>query len=93
MKKRHDVNELAKQLTTAASTPLQKVAKPVPQEVVVETPAPTRKKPKSDAIPVFLRLPAAMYQHFDTIAVERTKETGRGVSVQQVIIEQLENVQ
>ena len=94
MKKRHDVNELAKQLTTAASTPLQKVAQPVPQDVVVvETPAPTRKKPKSDAIPVFLRLPAAMYQHFDTIAIERTKETGRGVSVQQVIIEQLENVQ
>ena len=92
MKKRHDVNELAKQLTTAAAAPLQKIAQAVPGEVVEPPPA-TQKKLKSDAIPVFLRLPAAMYQHFDTIAIARTKETGRGVSVQQVIIEQLESVQ
>jgi hypothetical protein len=95
MKKRHDVDELAKQLTTAAATPLHKSAPlPAPPQEIVETPAPVRKtKQKSDAIPVFLRLPAAMYKHYDDMAIARTKETGRGVSVQQVIIEQLESVQ
>ncbi len=95
MKKRHDVDELAKQLTTAVSTPLQKIAQvaPQPASAPVDARPPVQKKPKSDAIPVFLRLPSAMYQQFDAIAVERTKATGRGVSVQQVIIEQLERGQ
>ncbi|MEI6420579.1 MAG: hypothetical protein WCP55_00050 [Lentisphaerota bacterium] len=91
MKKHHDVDELAKQLTTAAATPLQKITQDVapPEPKVVEKPA-ARKKKKSDAVPVFLRLPAKMYKHFDDIAIKRTKETGRGISVQQIIIEQLE---
>jgi hypothetical protein len=100
MKKRHDVDELAKQLTTAAVTPLQKIVQsepapvPVPAPEVVVAPVATKKKAKkAAAVPVFLRLPATMYQHFDNIAVARTKKTGRGVSVQQVILEQLENVQ
>lgn len=92
MKKRHDVDELAKQLTTAAVTPLQKITHVALPEAV-GAPKVMRKKQKNTAIPVFLRLPATLYQHFDNIAVERTKETGRGVSVQQVIIEQLGNVQ
>jgi|APDOM4702015118_1054815.scaffolds.fasta_scaffold387715_2 hypothetical protein len=95
MKKRHDVDELAKQLTTAAVTPLQKIVQPAPTPEVVAAPAPVaaKKKAKNTAVPVFLRLPATMYQHFDNIAVTRTKKTGRGVSVQQVIIEQLESIQ
>lgn len=97
MKKRHDVEELAKQLTTAAVTPLQKIVQPAPAPIpeVVAAPAPVaaKKKAKNTAVPVFLRLPATMYQHFDNIAVARTKKTGRGVSVQQVIIEQLESIQ
>ncbi|MBT9100430.1 hypothetical protein KFZ76_22285 [Methylovulum psychrotolerans] len=96
MKKRHDVDELAKQLTTAAATPLHKstpVAAPPPEIIDPPVPSAQKKKQKSDAIPVFLRLPAVMYKHYDDIAIARTKETGRGVSVQQVIIEQLESVQ
>ena len=91
MKKRHDVDELAKQLTTAVTTPLQKAVQGESPETIETRPA--QKKQKSDAIPVFLRLPAAMYKHFDAIAIARTKETGRGISVQQVIIEQLERSQ
>lgn len=92
MKKRHDVDELAKQLTTAAVTPLQKSLQVSTEPKVNEAPA-TQKKQKSDAVPVFLRLPATMYKHFDDLAIARTKETGRGVSVQQIIIEQLESIQ
>lgn len=92
MKKRPDVDELARQLTASATTPLQSIA-PIEPPQAVETRPATRKKQKSDAIPVFLRLPATMYQHLENIAVTRTKETGRGISVQQVIIEQLERGQ
>lgn len=96
MKKRHDVDELAKQLTTAVSTPLQKVSQPAPTPEAVATPKAEPKKPKKqkvEAIPVFLRLPVSLYERFDNVAVKRTKETGRGVSVQQIIIEKLESVQ
>lgn len=96
MKKRHDVDELAKQLTTAVSTPLQKVAQPASSQESVAAPKEELKKPKKkkvEAIPVFLRLPASLYERFDNVAVKRTKETGRGVSVQQIIIEKLESVQ
>lgn len=92
MKKRHDVDELAKQLTTAAVTPLQKSLQ-VSTEPKANEATTTRKKQKSDAVPVFLRLPATMYKQFDDLAIARTKETGRGVSVQQIIIEQLESIQ
>lgn len=94
MKKSRDVDELAKQLTTAVTTPLQSVSpsKNPSKETDIDQ-MPKKRRQKSDAVPVFLRLPAQMYKHFDEIAVARTKETGRGISVQQIILEQLERGQ
>jgi hypothetical protein len=89
MKKHRDADELAKQLTTAVSTPLQTIPANVehpPKDDVSQA----SKKKKSDAVPVFLRLPAEMHKRFEEIAIARTKETGRGTSVQQIILEQLE---
>ena len=39
---------------------------------------------------VFLRLSPELFAKIDAEAVERTKATGRGVTVQQVIVEKLE---
>ena len=39
---------------------------------------------------VFLRLPADIHAKYETEAVARTKKTGKGVTVQQVMIEKLD---
>jgi hypothetical protein len=94
MKKPKDVQELASRLTTAVTTPL---VAPIPASIApaaVETapavvPEKRRKAPNRGSVAVFLRLPQNTYEEYDEEAVRRTKETGRGVTVQQVILDRL----
>jgi hypothetical protein len=95
MKKPKDVTELASRLSSAASTPL--VAAPtvsftpqVEESASVAREAGKRKAPNRSTVPVFLRLSQNLYEQYDEEAVRRTKATGRGVTVQQVILARLE---
>jgi hypothetical protein len=106
MKKPKDVTELASRLMSAATTPLvapQAVAaaptpKPVAEEQAAVVPAKktmpqARKAPKTSnrsTVSVFLRMNGPLFEEYDQEAVRRTKATGRGVTVQQVILEKLE---
>lgn len=96
MKKPKDVAELASRLANAASTPLMA---PVPiasapvDSVSSEAASilkPRKKAPNRGTVPVFLRMSQTMYEEYDREAVRRTKATGRGVTVQQVILDRLE---
>lgn len=93
MKKPKDVTDLANRLASAASTPLVAPA-PVaqPYEAKREDLMPAagkRKSPARSTVPVFLRLSKDLYDHYDGEAVRRTRATGRGVTVQQVILDRL----
>ena len=79
MKKRPDIADLAATLSEAASKPL------VPSAIV--QPTGTRKR---GSIAVFLKVPPDLHAKLDHEAVSRTKETGKGVTVQQVILEKLQ---
>jgi len=83
MKKPKDSTDLAALLQTAATTPALTVAAPeqAPQK-------PTKTK-KGASMAVYLRLPADIHSRLEAEAVARTKKTGRGVTVQQIIIERL----
>lgn len=97
MKKPKDVADLASRLANAATTPLVLSAPTVAPGVTAEPTAPAavaametrRKAPKRTTVPVFLRISQALYDRYDEEAVKRTKETGRGVTVQQVILDRL----
>jgi hypothetical protein len=99
MKKPTDVADLAARLANAASTPLV-VHPPVPAEpaapasrAAAETPRPQKprkKAPNRGTVSVFLRMPQPLYEEYDQEAVRRTKQKGRGVTVQQVILDRLE---
>lgn len=101
MKKPKDITDLANRLTQAASTPLVAPAPVAPTPVsatpiakaeapaAVRTAAGKRKGPKRSTVPVFLRLSQDLYEHYDGEAVRRTRATGRGVTVQQVILDRL----
>lgn len=101
MKKPKDVAELASRLSSAASTPL---VAPAPAFEAPEASAPvvqrtqerkpqsqpkTRTGPRRSTVSVFLRLSQPLYEQYDQEAVRRTKATGRGVTVQQVILDRL----
>jgi predicted HicB family RNase H-like nuclease len=47
------------------------------------------KSRKRGSVAIILRIPPDLHAALDNEAVGRTKETGRGVSVQQVILEKL----
>jgi len=95
MKKPQDVADLAARLTTAVTTPLVAAApaEAPPVVAIAVEPVTRARKPRKDrketTAPLLLRLPATLYNEFDGEAVKRTKATGRGVSIQQVIIERL----
>jgi|GEM_PF-2315356 hypothetical protein len=100
MKKPKDVADLAIRLASAASTPLV-VHSPIPAASVApassaaaEQPPipqkPRKKAPNRGTVPVFLRMSNTLYEEYDREAVRRTKATGRGVTVQQVILDRLE---
>jgi hypothetical protein len=81
--KKVQVSDLAARLSNAAAAPL--VSAPAG-----DTPPARAKTPKRSTVPLFLRLDPELFAKYDAEAVRRTKETGRGVSAQQIIIERLE---
>ncbi len=103
MKKPKDVTDLANRLASAASAPL--VPPPAPAVPAQAAPIVTasaeppearparagkpRRPPKRSSVSLFLRISPELYERYDSEAVRRTKETGRGVTVQQVIIARL----
>jgi hypothetical protein len=84
-----NVDTLEEKLAKAAATPL--VPPPVARiEVAVK---PSKRKAAADTVPVFLRLDRSVFARYNELAVARTRETGKGVSVQQIIAERLEQSQ
>ncbi len=102
MKKPKDVSDLAARLTAGATRPLQSIAPevtpapapapaaPVAAAAVDSAPAAANSKAKRGSVSVFLRLPSGLHGRVADIATERTRQTGKGVTVQQVILEYLE---
>jgi len=83
MKKPKDVNELATRLSSAAISPL------VTAPEIPEVQRPRRKGPNRGSKSMFLRVPPELFKKLDDEAISRTKATGRGVTVQQVILDTL----
>jgi hypothetical protein len=79
MKKPQGLDDLGSRLTQAAAAPLQNA----PALRI----APPPKAPKASSIPVFVRVPAELHAELEAEATARTKATGRGVTVQQIILE------
>jgi len=99
MKPNRDASELAARLSTAASKPPALPAAPT-QEVPVApktTPAPARRaaapkgRPATDTIGISLRPARTLLQRYTIAAAERTRATGRVVSAQEIMLEQLEH--
>lgn len=78
MKKPVDVQDLTTSLTAAAATPLVQIPPEHPQ------------RQKKASVSVFLRMPADLHARYEAEAVARTKASGKGVTVQQVMIEKLD---
>lgn len=86
-----------KQMETAAGAPL---VAPAPAPVAqVPAVAPVEEvdmrmrpgpRPKKVTHSVFVRVPADLHEYLDGQAIARTKATGRGVTIQQIILEKLE---
>ena len=81
MRKAQGVDDLASRLTEAATAPLL-----APAPVVQDRPARAK---KSGSVSVFLRLPSDLHARIEGEAINRTKATGKGVTVQQIIVEKL----
>jgi hypothetical protein len=106
MKKNRDSSDLAARISAAASQPAGRKAAPVaaaPAPVLVSsTPeakapvaAPARSKakkakPEPDTVPITLRPSSALLSKFVLKASERTREEGRVISAQQIMLEALE---
>jgi hypothetical protein len=90
MKKPPDIQGLAERLKGAAATPVGAVEPVAIATVPLEPLKPRVKAQKPVTVPVFLRLPQELFAKIDAEAVNRTKSSGRGVTVQQVIAEKLE---
>jgi len=82
MKKAQGVDDLAGRLSEAAAAPL------LPMAPVAQDNRPARTK-KPGSVSVFLRLPFDLHARLEAEAVARTKATGKGVTVQQVILDKL----
>jgi hypothetical protein len=82
MKKPADVDDMASRFTEAASMPLT-------ASVTTGQNRPPTKTRKTGSVSVFLRVPSDLYARYDTEAVSRTKATGKGVTVQQIILERM----
>jgi hypothetical protein len=81
MKANSDSAALAMQISQAVATPLGQT-EPTPPKPV--------KKAKAPSVKLILAIPPDLHKHYDKIAIQRTKATGRGVTVQQVILELME---
>jgi hypothetical protein len=103
MKPHRDASELAARLSTAAGKPPALPAAPSKEEVPVAntiTPAPPairpaattpKGRPTTDTIGISLRPARTLLQRYTIAAAERTRETGRVVSAQEIMLEQLEH--
>lgn len=82
MKKSKDVNDLAASLTAAATAPLvqMQAAPAVPQS----------KNPATPTQQLTLRAPRDLVARYVDLAAERSKQIGRTVSAQAVMLEVLE---
>ena len=104
MKKNSDSSELAARIAAAASQPAGTGSVPtpvlVPSVAVAKTTVaaeararsrPQNTKPKEpDTVPITLRPSSALLNKFVLKASERTREEGRVVSAQQIMLEALE---
>ena len=104
MKKNRDSSELAARIAAAASQPAGRGSLPAPtlispQSAAIQpSPAPETapSKPKKakckepDTVPITLRPASALLNKFVLKASERTREEGRVVSAQQIMLEALE---
>jgi hypothetical protein len=104
MKKNRDSSELAARLAAAAGQPAGKGSMPTPvlvspapaAEAPASAPAPARSKAKKtkpkepDTVPITLRPSSALLSKFVLKAAERTREEGRVISAQQIMLEALE---
>lgn len=100
MKKHPEADTLAARLMAAANQPAgvtaATAATPTPE--AVPEPAPSRRpkskarqpKPKDDTEAISLRPGRALLNRYVLAAAERTRETGRVVSAQQIMLERLE---
>jgi hypothetical protein len=100
MKQPKDVTDLARTLTATMTTPPLTIAKAPPAEAasIAAEPA-TNKRTRAakklgatskGSVSVFLRVPAARFEELEQEAIARTKATGKGVTVQQVILAKLD---
>ena len=104
MKKNQDSSDLAARIEAAANQPAGRGSLPAPTLTsarpapVQPPPAPetTTSKPKKakhkepDTVPITLRPTSALLNKFVLKASERTREEGRVVSAQQIMLEALE---
>jgi hypothetical protein len=82
MRKPQNIDDLATRLTQAATAPL---VPPTLHPDPINPPNPRKRA----SVSVFLRLPSDLHETLEAEAVSRTKATGKGVTVQQVIVEKL----
>ncbi len=103
MKKNRDSSDLAARIAAAARQPAGANSAPAP---VLVSPAPPAKEPvaepaarsklkkakpkEPDTVPITLRPTSALLNKFVLKASERTREEGRVVSAQQIMLEALE---
>ena len=106
MKKNRDSSELAARITAAASQPAGMNPKPPLVSASPQPPAPksvvefvlaqsTPKKSRlndQDTVAITLRPKSALWNKYVIKASERTREEGRVVSAQQIMLEALERV-
>jgi hypothetical protein len=104
MKKNRDSSDLAARISAAASQPAGTGSMPAPVLASPASPTksqvapgvPTRSKAKKalpkelDTVPITLRPSSALLSKFVLKAAERTREEGRVISAQQIMIEALE---
>ncbi len=104
MKKNRNSSDLAARIAAAANKPagasssptaVLVSSSPASKEPVVESAPPRAKakktKPKEpDTVPITLRPTSALLNKFVLKASERTREEGRVVSAQQIMLEELE---
>jgi hypothetical protein len=100
MKKHREADELAARLAAAANQPPKTFPAPVEPELAAPAPngTPQRspkerkeaKSPEIDTVPISLRPERALLNKYILKAAERTREAGRVVSAQQIMLEILE---
>ncbi len=103
MKKNSNASDLAARIAAAAKQPAGMSSVPTPPQAIQEPPAkptPTKAaeplakakkaKQKQQTIPITLRPDSNLWNKFVLKASERTREEGRVVSAQQIMLETLE---